>query len=146
MIVERAARLLSRLVFKQASRLLYEREGNLYHYHAFCAVACRPLLLYNVRFPNSDKNESQTVIETATLEEATVEKLTEAAVIMTAGWGDPQAPKVLVGRQEFVRAGANAEIAKETAVLRVKITSDEEFEELKSRVKEAKGDLDPGEE
>ena len=86
------------------------------------------------------------MIEIVTLEEATVAKLEEADVIMTIGYGDPQAPRVLLGRARFASAAANPEIAKETTTLRVKIESDEEFEDLKDRVREAKGALDPGEE
>ena len=85
------------------------------------------------------------MIEVVTMEEATVEKLTEAEVIMTVGWGDPQAPRVLAGRARFAVAAANKEIAAEMPIVRVKVESDEQYEELKGRVKEAKGELDPQE-
>ena len=85
------------------------------------------------------------MIEVVTFEEATVEKLTGAEVIMTIGWGDPQAPRVLSGRARFAVAAANKEIAAEMPIVRVKVESDEQFEELKGRVKEAKGELDPHE-
>ena len=84
------------------------------------------------------------MIEIATFEEATVEKLAEAHVIMTVGWGDSQAPKVLIGRKQFITAAESKAKAEETTILRVKIETAEELEELKSRVKEAKGELDPG--
>ena len=58
-------------------------------------------------------------------------------------YGDPQSPRVLVGRKEFVEAAQTKATAKELKVLRVKVTSDEEFEELKTRVEESKGALDP---
>ena len=86
------------------------------------------------------------MIEIVTFEEATVEKLSAADVIMTIGRGDPQAPAVLIGRKTFVSAAGDRQIAAETNILRVRVGTDEEFEELKSRVKEAKGGLDPGEE
>ncbi|MBP88937.1 MAG: hypothetical protein CMJ64_19850 [Planctomycetaceae bacterium] len=83
------------------------------------------------------------MIEVVTFEDATVEKLTEAEVIMTIGWGDLQAPRVLLGRERFAVAAGNKEIAAEMPIVRVKIESDEQFAELKGRVKEAKGELDP---
>ena len=85
------------------------------------------------------------MIEVVTLEEATVEKLTDAEVIMTIGYGDPQAPRVLTGRARFAVAAANKEIAAEMPIVRVKVESDEQFEELKGRVKEANHELDPHE-
>ena len=86
------------------------------------------------------------MIEIVTFEEATVEKLSEADVIMTIGRGDPQAPAVLLGRKTFASAAADKLVAAETTIVRVRVGTDEEFDELKSRVKEAKGELDPGEE
>jgi hypothetical protein len=85
------------------------------------------------------------MIEVVTFEEATVEKLTDAEVIMTIGYGDPQAPRVLAGRARFAVAAANKEIAAEMPIVRVKVESDEQFEELKGRVKEANHELDPHE-
>jgi len=84
------------------------------------------------------------MVESEAFAEATVEKLAEADVIMAIGQGDRQAPKVLVGREKFVSAASNQAIAAETRILRVEITSEEEFGELKEKVKEAKGELDPG--
>lgn len=86
------------------------------------------------------------MIEIVPFEEATVEKLGEADVIMTVGYGDPQAPRVLLGRKRFCDAAASKAKAEETTTFRVKVGSDEEFAELKDRVKEAKGELDPGQE
>jgi len=85
------------------------------------------------------------MIEVITFEEATVEKLSGADVIMTIGWGDSQAPAVLLGRKTFANAAANREVAAATNIVRVKVGTDEEFEELKNRVKEAKGEQEPGE-
>lgn len=82
------------------------------------------------------------MIEVVPFEEATVEKLSTADVIMTMGYGDPQSPRVLVGRAQFVQAATNKETAAQTTIFRVKIANDEEFEEFKSRVAEAKGSLD----
>ncbi|MBC8875445.1 MAG: hypothetical protein H8E44_38965 [Planctomycetes bacterium] len=83
------------------------------------------------------------MVESETFAEATVEKLAEAEVIMAIGLGDRQAPKVLVGRKQFVSAASNPETAVETKILRVELASDEELEELKARIKEAKKELDP---
>ena len=83
------------------------------------------------------------MIDTETLAETTVERLAEADVIMAVGFGDPHASKVLLGRLRFVSAAANPETALETNILRVKIVSHEELEELKRQVKQAKGELDP---
>ena len=82
------------------------------------------------------------MIETETFEEATTERLKEADVIMAIGVGDPNAPKVLLGREKFVSAARNKAIAEETKTLRVKLASEEELSELIERVKEAKGELD----
>lgn len=84
------------------------------------------------------------MVESQPFAEATAEKLAEADVIMAIGQGDRQAPKVLVGRKQFVSAASNPAIAAETKILRVEITSEEELGELKEKVKEAKGELDPG--
>jgi len=84
------------------------------------------------------------MIEILSFEEATIEKLSEAHVIMTIGWGDSQAPVVLRGRKIFVKAAASTEAAAETNIVRVKVGTGEEFEELKGRVKEATGRLDEG--
>lgn len=84
------------------------------------------------------------MVESQTFAEATVEKLAEADVIMAIGVGDRQAPKVLIGRKQFVSAASNRETAAETKILRVEITSDEELKELTEKVREAKGDLDSG--
>jgi hypothetical protein len=84
------------------------------------------------------------MVESETFAEATAEKLAEADVIMAVGVGDRQAPKVLIGRKKFVSAASNRAIAEETKILRVEITTDEELEELTGKVKEAKGELDPG--
>ena len=85
------------------------------------------------------------MIEVVSFEEATVEKLSAADVIMTIGWGDSQAPAVLLGRKTFANAAASREVAAETNIVRVRVGTDEEFEELKGRVKEAKGEQDPSE-
>lgn len=82
------------------------------------------------------------MIESATFEEATVEKLGEADAVMAIGFGDPNAPPVLVGRKKIRSAAQNPAIAAETKILRVKISSEEELAELKDRVKQAKGELD----
>jgi len=84
------------------------------------------------------------MIETKTFEEATTECLKEASVILAIGVGDPNAPKVLVGRSQFVSAAKNKAIAEETKTLRVKLASEEELPQLIERVKEAKGELDEG--
>lgn len=84
------------------------------------------------------------MIETGTFEEATTERLKEADVILAIGVGDPNAPKVLVGRSQFVSAAKNKAIAEETKTLRVKLASEEELPQLIERVKEAKGELDEG--
>ena len=83
------------------------------------------------------------MVETATFVEATLTKLAKADVIMAIGFGNRQAPKVLVGRELFAIAASNRDTATETNILRVTIAGEEEFEELKNRVKEAKGELDP---
>ena len=82
------------------------------------------------------------MITIISFEEATVEKLTGADVIMTIDWGDRQAPAVLLGGAAFVRAAMNAETAAETNILRVSISTNEEFEELKTRIREGKGKLE----
>ena len=84
------------------------------------------------------------MVESETFAEATAEKLAEADVIMAIGLGDRQAPKVLAGRKQFVSAASNPAIAAETKILRVEVASDEELEELKAKVKEAKKELDAG--
>jgi hypothetical protein len=78
-----------------------------------------------------------------TLEEATVESLTDAAVIMAVGVGDRHMSSVLLGRKEFARVAGNPALVAETKIVRVKVEGEEQFEELKGRVKEAKGELDP---
>ena len=85
------------------------------------------------------------MIEVVTLEEATADKLTAAHVVMTVGYGDPQAPRVLFGRENFASAASSKAKAEETNILRVKVANDDEFAELKGRVTEAKGELDPNE-
>jgi len=84
------------------------------------------------------------MVESQPFAEATAERLAEADVIMAIGQGDRQAPKVLVGRKQFVSAASNPAIAAETKILRVEVASDEELGELKEKVKEAKGELDLG--
>lgn len=84
------------------------------------------------------------MIETESFEEATAERLKEADVILAIGIGDTHAPTVLIGREKFVKAAKNKAIAEETKTLRVKLASEEELPELIERVKEAKGELDPG--
>lgn len=86
------------------------------------------------------------MVESQPFAEATVEKLTEADIIMAIGVGDRQAPKVLAGRTKFVSAASNKAIAEETKILRVEIANDEELAELMDKVKEAKGELDSGDE
>ena len=83
------------------------------------------------------------MVETATFVEATLTKLAEADVIMAIGIGDRRTPKVLIGRERFAIAASNRDTATETNILRVTVAGEEEFEELKNRVKEAKGELDP---
>ena len=78
-----------------------------------------------------------------TLEEATVESLEDAAVIMAVGIGDRHMSNVLLGRKEFARVAGNPALVAETKIVRVKVESEEQFEELKARVKEAAGRLDP---
>jgi len=84
------------------------------------------------------------MIETEPFEEATTERLGEADVIIAIGVGDNHAPQVLVGREKFVSASRNKAIAEETKTLRVRLASEEELPELIERVKEAKGELEPG--
>ncbi|HUG66640.1 MAG TPA: hypothetical protein VMM76_02740 [Pirellulaceae bacterium] len=78
-----------------------------------------------------------------TLEEATVESLADAAVIMAVGIGDRHMSNVLLGRKEFARVAGNPALVAETKILRVKIEGEEQLDVLKARVKEAKGELDP---
>ena len=78
-----------------------------------------------------------------TLEEATVESLADAAVIMAVGVGDRHMSSVLLGRKEFARIAGKPALVAETKIVRVKVEGEEQFEELKGRVKEAKGELDP---
>jgi hypothetical protein len=78
-----------------------------------------------------------------TFEEATVESMEDAAVVMAVGVGDRHMSNVLVGRKEFVRVAANPALAAETKIVRVKVENEEQFEELKARVKAATGRLDP---
>jgi hypothetical protein len=78
-----------------------------------------------------------------TLEEATVESLEDAAVIMAVGIGDRHMSNVLLGRKEFARVAGNPALVAETKIVRVKVESEEQFEELKARVQEAAGRLDP---
>lgn len=84
------------------------------------------------------------MVESVAFAEAAAEKLAEADVIMAIGQGDRQAPKVLIGREKFVSAASNPAISAETKILRVDIASEEELGELTEKVKEAKGELDPG--
>ena len=84
------------------------------------------------------------MIENVPFAEATVEKLADVDVVLAVGFGDPHAPRVLLGRKTFASAAANRAIAAETNIWRVKISSQEELDELTGRVKEAKGELDPG--
>ena len=86
------------------------------------------------------------MIEVVEFEEATAEKLSEADVIMAIGYGSPYTAPVLFGRDTFARVAGNKQIAADYSILRIKIRTDEELEELKSRVKQAKGELDPGQE
>ena len=78
-----------------------------------------------------------------TLEEATVEALADATVIMAVGVGDRHMSNVLLGRKEFARIAGNPALVAETKIVRVKVEGEEQFEDLKGRVKEAKGELDP---
>ena len=77
-----------------------------------------------------------------TFEEATVESLADAAVIMAVGVGDRHMSNVLLGRKEFARIAGNPAMVAETKIVRVKVEGEEQLEELKGRVKEAKGKLD----
>lgn len=78
-----------------------------------------------------------------TLEEATIESLTDAAVIMAVGIGDRHMSNVLLGRKEFARVAGNPALVAETKIFRVRVEGEEQLEVLKARVKEAKGELDP---
>ncbi|MBC8354048.1 MAG: hypothetical protein H8E66_18810 [Planctomycetes bacterium] len=78
-----------------------------------------------------------------TFEEATVESLADAAVIMAVGVGDRHMSNVLLGRKEFARVAGKPALVEETKIVRVKVAGDEQFEELKCRVQEAQGGLDP---
>ena len=78
-----------------------------------------------------------------TLEEATVESLADAVVIMAVGVGDRHMSNVLLGRKEFARVAGNPALVAETKIVRVKVEGEEQFEELRGRVKKAKGELDP---
>ena len=77
-----------------------------------------------------------------TFEEATVEALADAAVIMAVGVGDRHMSNVLYGRKEFVRVAPNPALVAETKIVRVKVDGEEQLEELKGRVKEVTGMLD----
>lgn len=79
-------------------------------------------------------------METVSLEQATVEKLATADVIMAVGFGDPHSPHVLVGRSEFIAAGKSKAIAEETKILRVQIKEQSDLDQLNERVEEAKGE------
>ena len=83
------------------------------------------------------------MVESTTLEEATEEKLAEADVIMAVGIGDPNVTNIVLGRAQFIRATSDRTVSAETNILRVKVSGDEEFDQLKERVKQAKGELDP---
>lgn len=78
-----------------------------------------------------------------TFDEATVEVLSGAAVIMAVGIGDRHMSNVLLGRKEFARVAGNPALVSETKIVRVKVDGDDQFEELKCRVQEAQGGLDP---
>ena len=78
-----------------------------------------------------------------TLEEATIESLADAAVIMAVGIGDRHMSNVLLGRKEFARVAGNPALVAETKIFRVRVEGEEQLEVLKARVKEAKGELDP---
>jgi hypothetical protein len=77
-----------------------------------------------------------------TFEEATVESLEDAEVIMAIGVGDRHMSNVLVGRKVFARVAGNPALAEETKIVRVKVEGEEQFEDLKGRVKEAHHQLD----
>ena len=78
-----------------------------------------------------------------TFDDATVESLADAVVIMAVGIGDRHMSNVLIGRKEFARVAGNPALVAETKIVRVKVDGDEQFEELKCRVQEAFGGLDP---
>ena len=60
-----------------------------------------------------------------TFEEATVESLEDAAVIMAVGVGDRHMSNVLVGRKEFARVAGNPALVAETKIVRVKVEGEE---------------------
>ncbi|HRX81672.1 MAG TPA: hypothetical protein P5307_21535 [Pirellulaceae bacterium] len=78
-----------------------------------------------------------------TFEEATVESLGDAAVIMAVGVGDRHMSNVLLGRKEFARVAGNPAMVAETKIVRVKVNGEDQLDELKCRVQEAQGGLDP---
>jgi hypothetical protein len=86
--------------------------------------------------------DSSPMIE-MTFEEATVESLGDAAVIMAVGVGDRHMSNVLLGRKEFARVAGNPAMVAETKIVRVKVNGEDQLDELKCRVQEALGGLDP---
>lgn len=78
-----------------------------------------------------------------TLEEATVKSLEDAAVIMAVGVGDRHMSNVLIGRKEFARVAGNPAMVAETKIVRVRINGEDQLDELKCRVQESHGGLDP---
>jgi len=84
------------------------------------------------------------MVETAKFEEAEVAKIEETHVVMAVGVGDRNVCNILFGRKPFVKAASDPETAKEIRILRVDVANEEELAELKSRVLQAKGELDPG--
>ena len=84
------------------------------------------------------------MVETAKFADVTVEKIEEEHVIMAVGVGDRNVCNILFGRKPFVKAAADAKTAAEIRILRVDVANEEELNELKTRVHQAKGELDPG--
>ncbi len=84
------------------------------------------------------------MVESAKFADATVEKIEANHVIMAVGVGDRNVCNILFGRRPFVKAAATQETAKEIKILRVDVANEDELNDLKLRVVEAKSELDPG--
>lgn len=84
------------------------------------------------------------MVETAKFADAEVAKIEATHVVMAVGVGDRNVCNILFGRKPFVKAAADPQTAKEIRILRVDVANEEELAELKARVMQAKGELDPG--
>jgi len=84
------------------------------------------------------------MVESAKFADVEVATIEATHVVMAVGVGDRNVCNILFGRKPFVKAAADPETAKEIKILRVDVANEEELTELKARVMEAKGELDPG--